>query len=462
MARKSIVWLSIESLRYDHTTLSGYQRPTTPNLADIAARPTATSFDQCFAHGNWTRTSTTSILSGTHPSSHGVFSTGQQLAPTAVTVPELLSEAGYDTVCFSRNSQIESAIDAEDRFDEYFAVDRTTARDIAGLSGLLKYLLQIRSHGGGFTTDTSRHSTGYLVNEGIKKQVTSEREPVFLYVHYNDTHQPYVPPLPYLKRATAELSISADRAARLVIDLFDNMYELMAGEYDLTDEQRAAMLALYDASIAYTDQRVGAIVEYLRSELDAVVVITGDHGELFGEDDMFAHRIRTHDAVTHVPLVVLGETGVLDYSGPIQHIDVVRTLLREVGVDHEQLEGLDLREDSREYAVTERGGDRAAKTFDRLRQRSDEFAPEQRHRGHLVTLRSETFKYERSDSAERLLELPDESTDVSERYPDVLAEFRERYRTFADEFARDRSLSAEADLSAGVERRLQEMGYLTD
>jgi arylsulfatase A-like enzyme len=458
---KSIVWLSIESLRFDHTTLGGYETDTTPNLAALAAESTATSFEHCFAHGNWTRTSTTSMLTGLYPSTHGVFAGEHRLLSSARTIPERLSEQGYETICFAKRAQIDSAMDADQRFDDYVPVGKDTVHKVAGITGALRYFLRLRSHGGGFSTDSQRHSTSYLINQGIRKRVTADREPLFLYAHYNDPHQPYIPPLPYLRDAVSELSVSPAEATETVLDIFDSMYERMPAETEISTDEFEVLEALYDASIAYIDDQVGTIVDYLRSELDAVVIITADHGELLGERGILGHRLLINDAVTRVPLVVCGESNLLTYDGQIQHIDVLRTLFEEFGIETDGLEGLNLEREQRTYSVVERSAQRADQNLERLDDLHPEHDWDSYHRGHLVGLRDENHRYESSDSHERLYELPDESTDRSDTRPDVLERFRKEHDDYLDRVS-ERELSTESELSEQAKERLERMGYLVE
>ena len=88
----------------------------------------------------------------------------------------------------------------------------------------------------------------------------------------------------------------------------------------------AGLIAMYDATIAYADQCVGELIKWIRSHNDGtVVVVTGDHDELFGERGLYAHKLVTHDAVCHVPMVVAGPTEMTEYEGElVQPIDIAR------------------------------------------------------------------------------------------------------------------------------------------
>jgi len=370
----------------------------------------------------------------------------------------MVANAGYETLCLAKRAHLESALNAPSRFDEFVPVGKETMVDLAGVA---KYLTKLRSHGGGFTTDSQRHSTAYLMNEGLRRRLSPDREPVFVYAHYNDPHQPYVPPLPYLREATADLDVSPAEATQIVLSIFDDMFAHVPTDEQLDERQQTVMEALYEANLAYIDDQVATIVEYVWETLDAVVVVTGDHGELLDERGVLAHRLTLDDAVTHVPLVVCGETDLLEYSGQIQHVDVIKTLLAERGINTDGLDGFDLRPDRREYAIVERGGERTEKTLDVLRDNRPGRGWDEFHRGHLVAHRNDRHRYEHSGSDERLYELPDETTAVIDESPDVLERFSTEYESFREQHPRRQSTRDE-DLSSDAEDRLEELGYLVD
>lgn len=462
---KSIVWISIESLRYDRVFDADCTSRISFGLQTLAENPKTASFKKCFSHGNWTRTATTSMLSGMYPSSHGVFHWTDKLSKDAITVPELLSKSGYDTLFVGKNSQISSAIDAEYRFDETVIINRNNVREAVGIPGVLKYLLRLRSHGGGLTTDFSRHKSSYLTNEAIKLRVNAENEPVFLFVHFNDTHNPYIPPLPYLKDAVESLSVSADEAISIAKDLYGKdrrKYEVLGQDRDFTDTEIEVITSFYKASTNYVEKMVVSVVEYLTNELDAIVVVTGDHGELFGEEGLISHVITTHNAVTHVPLLVHGKTALREYSGQIQHIDVIKTLLNEQGIDHSNLQGFDLRTQSREYSIVERGEERSNANFRRIESVQGKEAIAGYHEGHLTALQTDEFKYLTSDSGESLFKLPDESQDVQDKFPDVLEAFSSRYIDYVNTYGGEKTASEKSALDDKRKQHLENMGYLVD
>lgn len=59
-------------------------------------------------------------------------------------------------------------------------------------------MANIRTHSVGFETDFQVHSGAFLLNEIAKRRVRNADEPLFMYVHYNEPHRAYHPPLPFL------------------------------------------------------------------------------------------------------------------------------------------------------------------------------------------------------------------------------------------------------------------------
>jgi hypothetical protein len=128
------------------------------------------------------------------------------------------------------------------------------------------------------------------------------------------------------------------------------LLEKADGEAIDGDERLAA---LYAGEMSYLDEHVGRLIEGLaeRGILDdAIVVLTGDHGEAFWEHgDHWNHGLWVYGTTVRVPLVirvsdgdgVLGAGTVIDE--PVSTIDVVPTLLELLGLDlPRRVEGVSL------------------------------------------------------------------------------------------------------------------------
>ena len=457
--RPNIIWLTLDSVRQDHTTMGGYERETTPRIQEIADASDGVAFSSCFSHARASATSIPSILSGTNPSRHGTYYEGSKAFPDELPLAsELLSDVGYNTVGVSNNEYAGSLTNTDRGFDEFTLLGSSPGEilDSAGVWNVLKYAANIRSHSVGFSTDTHAHSGAYLLTEIAKRELRQAAEPLFMYVHYNEPHRAYYPPLPYLDRYTEDLPMSGAEAAEIAMEVHHNLIETVANGCDLTEKEWAALRAMYDAEIAYTDDRVGALYDHLQAELgETIVVITADHGELFGEDDMLAHKYSMHNAVLAVPMVVQGLTGLED-EGLVQHADVVRTLLEVAGAETETVQGVDLREQRREYAISQSPED----SLDPLLEHNPDYDISRFPAEPYSVIQDGQFKYVQRPDEPRLYRLPDESENVADEYPDVVDELDTQLTEWLETEGQRVGSGEDIEVDEATRERLADLGYL--
>jgi uncharacterized sulfatase len=417
--RPNIVWLTLDSVRADHTSVHGYRRNTTPFLSELASD--GVSFGSCHTPGKSTVYSSGSFLTGTYPFRHGLRITNEYLPEALSTVPELLGDVGYTTACLSRNAFVGPGTGLDRGFDRFEWIDSSRLLTAVPPSVLLGYALRIRSHSAGLTTDAGKHSTPYILNGMARRWLDDLRdeEPFFFYVHYNEPHHPYYPPLPYVDRYLDETEYTPAEAKSFVMEMHREYRNWIANGRELSEAELDVLRAMYDAEIRYTDEMVRAFVDHLDS-LDlgeTVVVVTSDHGDFFGEKGLLSHVLSLDDPVTWTPLVVRGLDFDVDTEMLVQQIDVVQTLLAQAGAETEQFQGVDLRHETREYAFS----NREAVESDFWREYNPSFDPDRYHAGELASVRTKEFRYQKSASRAELYELPDEQTDVSEEYPETRA-----------------------------------------
>lgn len=103
------------------------------------------------------------------------------------------------------------------------------------------------------------------------------------------------------------------------------------------EEDPKQKLHNYEQTLSYTDQMLGRLVSRLREArlLDnTVLIVTGDHGEAFGEHGAYTHNGIPFAEVTHVPLLVhyparYPQGG--EIAGLRQHVDITPTVLDLLG-----------------------------------------------------------------------------------------------------------------------------------
>jgi arylsulfatase A-like enzyme len=155
-------------------------------------------------------------------------------------------------------------------------------------------------------------------------------QPFFLFLHLFDAHHPYEPPWPF---DTAYVS-------RYRSDLRElSQTHPYAQEKDLTDEELAEVVALYDGEVAYADFAIGRFFDALR-ELglydDSLIVVFGDHGEGFLEHGLMNHGNSVYEELIRVPLLLRlpgGRSGGERVDAPVQLIDIAPTILQELELE---------------------------------------------------------------------------------------------------------------------------------
>jgi HEAT repeat protein len=90
---------------------------------------------------------------------------------------------------------------------------------------------------------------------------------------------------------------------------------------------------IYDGEIAYADAEIGRLVDAIKKQRpEAIIVVTADHGEEFGEHGGAYHGTTLYDEQVRVPLIVyVPHQTPRRVHPPVSLVDVAPTLLTLVG-----------------------------------------------------------------------------------------------------------------------------------
>jgi len=472
-----VVWISLESVRADHTSLGGYERDTTPNLRRIVEAG-GVYYPSTFATARWTPAVSTSMLTGTYQSTHRVgwddTRTVRRVPDDLRTLPERLRDLGYRTALFSSNPYVSPATGLDRGFDRvHLPPTKDDLKSGTGARTALRYATTFARDGAGFTTGLKWHKNCILPTyqaETLKAWIrgyAAEDEPFFVYTHMNSSHHPYDPPLKVLERFMGDLDMTPQETIDHAKTFTNNIWEVVANGCELSERDRTALFAVYDAEIYLADRFVGELFDLVRrSGRPTVFVVVGDHGELFGEQGMLGHNVTLHDGLVHVPLVTYGLDGVAAAAeGLVQPIDVTRTLVASLGGDVSGFQGVDLRDvelggegpGAREYALFQRGP--RARDLNTILEYNPAF-DRPYHVEAIDAIRSTEWKYCRSADRIALYRLPDEETDVSDAFPDVVAELDAALDAAIPEENYADPDAAAAEFDDTMRRHLVDLGYL--
>jgi arylsulfatase len=274
----NVILISIDTLRADHLSAYGYERPTSPHLDQLAQE--GVLFEQAYCQIVLTVPSHASMLTSLYAHTHGLYYNGnQQLSPDVQTLAEVLQEQGYSTAAVvAVNYLLPEYSGLGQGFDTFFsfsdAADWEVQRTAEEINGLAESWL-------------TEHY----------------RERFFLFVHYFDTHAPYLPEAPYA--GLYYEGDPTDPTNHSLGGVSSESRQLAGLADDVTD--LAYPIALYDAEINYTDDHVNELLEFLDLlELgdNTLVLVVSDHGEAFGEHGVYFDHWMLYDEDSHVPLIM--------------------------------------------------------------------------------------------------------------------------------------------------------------
>jgi arylsulfatase A-like enzyme len=300
-----VVLIVLDTTRADHLAPYGYGKNTAPNLTRFAQDGAV--FNRAFAPTGITGPSHACLFTGQHLIAHGMVKNGLPLVDELPTMAEILHDAGYATAGFVSSFVLNPRFGFSQGFDTYdaeFPVEE---------SSILMESWEGYSVIGGFDRRANKVTDAAI--EWLNTRPAPDR-PFFLFVHYFDPHAPYAPPL-----ARAD-QFRGDETG-----------------LDPADE----LIRLYDAEIVFTDTHLGRLLDRLDA-LDvaenSIVIVTADHGEGLGERGYFRHALTIHNEEVHVPLMIRWPGRIspgTQFDGPVQHVDMLPTLLDLCGIERPDL-----------------------------------------------------------------------------------------------------------------------------
>jgi arylsulfatase A-like enzyme len=335
--RPDVLLVVIDTVRADRLSSYGHHRMTDLYFSSIA-EGSGVLFEDVTAPASWTWPSHASLFTGEPPWVHGahiglrepgeegfdfkgIFVT--RMRDDLPTLADRFSAAGYDTVSLVVNGWLTPDL------------------------GLVR----------GFH-DARKFKDDPAVMVAALEMLSQEREkPLFLFINLMSPHGSFnAADVPWSRRHLPNLRPdSAPEWARPYLDLEDpehpginlsghdkghllkaiNRYLL--GKLEIPPEGFEMLLDLYDGEIAMADRWFGGIFErWAATRPESIVVVTSDHGELFGEHGLIEHRGNVYPELVKIPLLLAAPGRLPEgvrIKTPVQLQDVYPTLLDLAGID---------------------------------------------------------------------------------------------------------------------------------
>jgi arylsulfatase A-like enzyme/tetratricopeptide (TPR) repeat protein len=276
----NLILISIDTVRTDALQLYNQNGAPTPSLNRISEKGHV--FNDFISQVPFTLPSHCTMLTGTYPMKHLVQeNTRDRLSDRSLTLAEVLKSRGFKTAGFIGAVVLASHVGIGQGFDVYD--DQFTAFDIkfADLSGVQRDADEVYKS---FRRWFDKKGEGRF----------------FAFVHFYDPHAPYDPP---------EAFRPAERS----------------------------LVSLYRGELSYVDSVIGKMFDALAQQgvwKNTILVITGDHGEMFGEHEELGHGYFVYQQALKVPLIIVlpEQQKKVVYDNPLQIVDLMPTMLDLLGV----------------------------------------------------------------------------------------------------------------------------------
>lgn len=361
-SQRSLLLITVDCFRADHSGFLGYDRPTTPYLDSLAAE--SLIFSNAIVAGAPTYFSFPALMASRYPLSLGRDVVG--LAPGEPTLASALSQAGYATAAFLAGnpylsprfgyddgfSVFEDFLDAgtdpvatESNGDQHGSVRSRWNQRLAKASHALgpagwlydelyfQYCQRLASSSAPSLDKMRRFPAADVMVDHARDWLAGVAgQPFFLWLHLMDPHSPYYPRAEALKLMGQD-ALDGSRARYL--NSYWNRGDVGAQRLR---QHREDVVSLYDAGIRWVDAQVSRLVDTLRDLglwEDCVMALTADHGEEFLDHGGRYHSpSRVAEELVRVPLLVRGtawaRSGVV--AAPFSLLHLAPTLLDAVNV----------------------------------------------------------------------------------------------------------------------------------
>jgi arylsulfatase len=272
LAGANVFFVILDAARAQELGAYGYPRKTTPEIDRIASEGVV--FDRVYTPAVYTLGAMSSVWTSQYPDRHhSEVSFSARLPKDRLTLAQLLSAQGIKTAGFVANAVAGRLFGFDRGFSDFDEVFRTLG------------------------------SRGDVFREAVPPWLARNKDGrFFAYVHFREPHFPYDPPPPFDTRFGEEGPIT--RAQRRDAAFFQDVNQ---GRRPFDEAQRQHLVRLYDGSLAFADQEVGALRRALEAEGlwdKTVFILAADHGEELFERGWIGHNVHVYEPSVHVPLVI--------------------------------------------------------------------------------------------------------------------------------------------------------------
>lgn len=272
---KNVVLLTVDTLRQDVLGCYGGGN-LTPFIDSIQNR--CIRFNKAHSSGPYTQAAFPGILTSSYYLDYGKH---KRLSGKRGLVSEELKKAGMATAGFHSNPYLSDYLGWNRGWDLFYDSMEDEVRD------MVPYIKAERIN--------------KKVDTWLSSQASAGRDkPFFLWVHYMDVHEPYIPDRKYIDMVDPSIQLNEKEMYQL--------FKEVLLKRDVSDRGIVELLRkLYCAHVREVDDSVKelfGILEKWDVLKDSWIIMTTDHGDEFGEHGGLSHDGKMYSELVNVPLVI--------------------------------------------------------------------------------------------------------------------------------------------------------------
>lgn len=319
--RPNVLWLMTDQYRGDMMGFLGHPAVKTPNLDRLAEQ--GVTFPRSYCTSPVCLPSRASMMTGMHLPHHGGLVNHMGTNQDLITLPELLTQAGYRTANIGKNhcgwsatkiwEYYDNAPDAfgatkpsDVPFDPAVYPDDLTfiADEVCDNSDRVLY--------GTYPGPVPTTKSYRLATKAIQwLYYHDDPRPFFLRVSFDDPHPPVVPPPEFAAMYSPDdvpdewLAGYKESLAQKTPTVRD--YAEHKGLTRITEEQHRMHVARYMALCSHVDAQIGRVLDALEEygfAGNTLVLYNSDHGHMIGEHGMSCKHYIMYEGVNRIPTIL--------------------------------------------------------------------------------------------------------------------------------------------------------------
>ncbi|TKJ45757.1 hypothetical protein CEE35_02845 [Candidatus Aerophobetes bacterium Ae_b3b] len=273
---KNVILLTVDTLRKDTLGCYGNEDKLTPFIDSLQDK--CIRFTKAQSIGPYTQASFPGILTSSYYLEYG---RGKKLSPKRTLISEVLQKTKITTAAFHSNPYLCDFFGWNRGWDIFYdSMEADVTPEVP-----------------------------YVKGDGINKEVSEwlssrvkekEYKPFFLWLHYMDVHEPYIPEKKYVDMVDPSVNLTQDE----MFTLFKNVLL----KRDASDKGTVKLLKkLYDAHVREVDDYIKdffGILERFNLLKNSLVIMTSDHGDEFNEHGGLSHDGKMYSELIDIPFLI--------------------------------------------------------------------------------------------------------------------------------------------------------------